>query len=159
MELLARGRTFSAFVGTPELATATPSPTPAATPKSTGLATKCVGASTGMHGPFLLKTRPQAARINPRPSPLPTGPRPSSTLPGTPSPTTRAELSEAQGDALVPDWLFRTLPLLLSPSLTGLPGGSYSSAFGGPLAARSGEQSAEGSDLCCDKHPFFNWCW
>lgn len=97
MELLAHGRTFSAFVGTLELATATPFPTPAAAPKSTGLATKCAGASTGMHGPFLLQTRPQAARINPRPSPLPAGPRPSSILPGTPSPTTRAELSEAQG--------------------------------------------------------------
>lgn len=31
--------------------------------------------------------------------------------------------------------------------------------LGLPFAARGGEQSGEGNDLCCDKHPFFNWCW
>lgn len=51
------------------------------------------------------------------------------------------------------------IPASLAPALRSCCGRGWPSAFGGPFPARGGEQSRESSDLCCDKHPFFNWCW
>ena len=74
------------------------------------------------------------------------------------SPRPHSDLKEL-GKTAAPTGCFEQFPLPSNSLFDIASRGGWPSAFGGPFAARSGEQREEGSDLCCDKHPFFNWCW